>query len=182
MDLGLRGGRIKGIQFPLQFSVGVAQLVQQGRRDGEQVTARQLDDLLDVAEAGPHHLGLVAVGLEVVEDLGHRDHARILGPGVAGPAAALFVPVQDAPHKRGDQGDPGLSTGHRLGEAEQQGQVAVDALPLKLGGGANPLPGGGHLDQHPVVADTRLVIETDELAGLGDRGLGIEAEPCIHLG
>ena len=42
----------------------------------------------------------------------------------------LLVPVQDATHEGGDEGDAGLRAGHRLGEGEQQGHVAVDPMLL----------------------------------------------------
>lgn len=42
--------------------------------------------------------------------------------------SVLFVPVKYAPYERGNEGDFSLSTRHRLGEGEQQGHVAVDAI------------------------------------------------------
>ena len=41
----------------------------------------------------------------------------------------------------------GLGAGHGLGEAEQQGEVAVDAFLLEHLGGLDAFPGGGDLDQ-----------------------------------
>ena len=157
-------------------------MVHQGRRNGEQVATRQFDDLVDVAEAGAHHLGAIAIGLEVIEDLGHGDHARILRAGIALTARALLVPIKDAPHERGNQRDTGLGTGHRLGETEQQGEIAMNAILLETLGGADPLPGGGDLDQHPLTPDSGLFIKTDQLMGLRHRGLGVVAQARVHLG
>ena len=140
------------------------------------------DDLLDLAEARPHDLGLVAELLEVVVDPRHRRDARVLVGGDVRDAAFLLVPVVDAADERRDQRDPGLGAGDRLGEAEQQRQVAVDALVLELLGGPDALPGAGDLDQDALAVDARLLVHADQLAGLGQGALGVEAEAGIDLG
>ena len=97
------------------------------------------------------------------------------------PGAGL-VPIEDAAHEGGNQGDPRLGAGHRLGKAEQQGEVAVDAFLLQGFRRLDPFPGGGHLDQHPVGANAGGLIQANQLAGLGNRGFRIEAEAGIHFG
>ena len=64
----------------------------------------------------PHHLRAVAVGLVVVEDLGHRNHTRIFRAGVGVAPGFSLVPIQDAPHEGGDQSDAGFGTGNGLTE------------------------------------------------------------------
>ena len=56
-----------------------------------------------------------------------REHAGV-GLGGVGPAAGLDVPVEDAADERRDQERLGVGAGDRLGEREDQRQVAVDAL------------------------------------------------------
>ena len=67
----------------------------------------------------------------------------------------LLVPVEDAAHERRDELDAGLGAGHRLGEGEEQREVAVDALLLEFGGGLDALPGGGDLDQDALAGRCR---------------------------
>ncbi len=70
---------------------------------------------------------LVAEFLVVVVDLGHGVDAGIVGGSVV-LAGVLLVPVEDAADERRDQGDLGLGAGDRLVQAEEQRQIAVDAL------------------------------------------------------
>ena len=44
------------------------------------------------------------------------------------------------------------------------------------------LPGGRDLDQNAVIADASVVIQTNELATLLDRGVGVVAQACIDFG
>ena len=113
--------------------------------------------------------------------MGYGDHTGIFWAGIAIAAAALFVPIEDPPHKGRDQGDAGLRAGDGLGEAKQKGEVAVDTFPFQLFSCANTFPGGGHLDQYPVVADAGLVVEAYEFAGLGDRCLGVVTEAGVNF-
>ena len=71
----------------------------------------------------------------------------------------------------GDEGDASLGTGDGLGEAEKKGQVAVDALLLESSGGLDTLPGGSDLDQDSLSGDTGLLVESNDLSGLGLGGL-----------
>ena len=99
-----------------------------------------------------------------------------------GPAARLHVPVENAADEGRDQEDAGLGAGHGLGSAEQQREVAVDALVLEHLGGADAFPGRGDLDQDALAADAALLVGGDDRAGLGDRRLGVEGEVGIDLG
>ena len=182
VDLLLGGLGIKGVELALQFPLGLAQLVKQAWGDGEQIASRQLDDFVGVAETRPHHLGFVAVGLEVVEDLAHGKHAGIFWAWITRSAGTFLEPVQNSPHEGGNQGDPCFRTGHRLGKAKEQGEVAMDALALQFFSGLDAFPGGSDFDQHPIGANPGHPIQTNQLAGLGDGGFGVVTEACIHLG
>ena len=60
-------------------------------------------------------------------------------------------------------------------EAEEERQVAVDALALQLLRGADAFPGAGDLDQDAVPIHPRLPVERDEFAGLRQRSLAVDA-------
>ena len=123
--------RLLGIELALQVFLHGVELVEQVRRDGEQVASGQLDDFADVAEARAHDHGLVSEVLEVVVDLGHGLHAGIVRALVV-LAGVLLVPVEDAANERRDERDLGLGAGDGLVDAEEQSQVAVDAFLLQL--------------------------------------------------
>ena len=157
-------------------------MIQQFGRDGEQIASGQFRDLVEVAETGPHHLGAVAEGLEVVEDAGHGDHTRIFRTRIGITTGFRLEPIENATDERGDQGDSCLRAGHGLTEAEQQSEVAVNAVFLKHLGSLDALPSGGDLDQNALVADAGVVVETDQLAAFFNRGIRVIAEAGIHLG
>src|SRR5690606_13892747 len=115
-------------------------LGQQLGTDRQKVTTGQGADLPNVAKARAHHLGLVAELLEIVVDAPHRSDAGIVLAGVVA-ALALPVPVVDAADEGGDERHAGVRAGHRLGEREQQGQVAVDPLALESLGRPDAFPG-----------------------------------------
>ena len=48
-------------------------------------------------------------------------------------------------------------------------------------GSLDPLPGGGELDQDAVLGDAELLVEGDQLQGLGYLALHVEAESGVHL-
>ena len=108
--------------------------------------------------------------------------ARVVGRRDALEPLLLQVPVVDPADEGGDQGDAGLGAGDRLGEAEEQRQVAVDALFLEPLGGPDSLPGRGDLDQDPLAVDAVGLVEADQPARLLDRRLGVEREPGVDLG
>ena len=127
-----------------------------------------------------------------VVNLGNRLDARVLGAGVVGVGVLLLVPVEDAADKGRDEGDAGLGARDGLLEAEQEGEVAVDALLLEVTGGLDTLPGRGDLDQDALLGDADLLVESDELLGLWeDKHVessgnccsgGCSARGCAHLG
>ena len=96
-------------------------------------------------------------------------------------AARLPVPVVDAADEGRDERDAGLGAGHGLREAEQQRQVAVDAVALEALGSADALPGARDLDEHAVARDAGGFVELDQPARLDLGRLGVEAEPRVHL-
>ena len=58
----------------------------------------------------------------------------------------------------------------------------MDALLLEVTGSLDTLPGGADLDQDTVTGDTGLLVETDDLAGLGLGSLLVEGEAGVDLG
>ena len=121
------------------------------------------------------------MGLVVVEDLGHRNHTRILRSGVRVAPGFSLVPIQDAPHEGGDQSDAGFGTGNGLTETKQEGEVAVNPLFLQHLGGFDAFPGGSNFDQNPIVADAGIVVQTNQLAPFFNRGVGVKTQASIHL-
>jgi len=163
--------------------------------DGPLVRARTYGDganglVGDVAAVDPSVLfplldaGYIPVISSVAADgegQAHNINADTVA-GVALAAGALLVPVEDATDEGGDQGHPGFGGSDRLGKAEEQRQVAVNALLLQDLGGFDAFPGGGDLDEDAIAADAGLAIEADQLAGFGDRGFGVKAQAGIDLG
>ena len=45
----------------------------------------------------------------------------------------------------------------------------------------DPLPGRSNLDQHPLLANARLLVKANQLVGLFNRGFGVVTEAGIHL-
>ena len=58
----------------------------------------------------------------------------------------------------------------------------MDPFPFQVFGRPDAFPGAGDLDQDPLPADPRFLVHADQLAGLGQRPFGVEAEPGIDLG
>lgn len=65
-----------------------------------------------------------------------------------------------------DEGDASLGAGDGLAEAEEEGEVAVDALLLEVAGGLDALPGRGDLDENAVLVDADRLVESDQGLGL----------------
>ena len=149
--------------------------------DGQQVTATEFGDFTFVAEAGTHDLGRVTEVLVVIVDLSHRLHAGIFR-GCEVFACALFVPVENATDERRDQLDATLGADHRLGQTEEERQVAVDAFFLEDFGCLDAFPGGGDLDQNALTGDAFFFVGADELTRFVDVGLRVEGEAGIHFG
>jgi hypothetical protein len=184
----------------LRDGVGrVLELLEQVGRDGEEVDARERLDLANlharqprtlrpgarethVAETGAHDDRLVAVLLVVVEDLLHALHARVLLARVVAVRLGLLVPVEDAADERADERHAGLGARDGLAEAEEEREVAVDALLLELARGLDTLPGARDLDQDALLLDTLRLVERDELLRLRLRLLLVEGQARVDLG
>ena len=85
--------------------------------------------------------------------------ARVFGRRDVLDAALLEIPVVDPADERRDQRDARLGAGDGLGKAEEQRQVAVDALFLEPLGGADAFPGRGDLDQDALAIDAVGLVE-----------------------
>jgi hypothetical protein len=66
--------------------------------------------------------------------------------------------------------------------AEEQGQVAVDALLLEDLRCANAFPRRGELDEHAIAPDARGLVLRRERARLRNARLGVEREARVDLG
>lgn len=70
-----------------------------------------------------------------------------------------------------------------MGEAEEKGKVAVDAVvPLELAGCLDTLPGGSNLDEDAVLLDADRLVKGNQLLGLGLCRLLVERKAGINLG
>ena len=66
-----------------------------------------------------------------------------------------------------DEGNTSLRTRNGLREAEEEGEVTVDAVvALELAGGLDTLPGRGDLDEDALLLDTDGLVERDEFLRL----------------
>eukprot|EP00754_Rhynchopus_humris_P018783 Rhum_TRINITY_DN14614_c20_g1::Rhum_TRINITY_DN14614_c20_g1_i1::g.104443::m.104443 len=173
--------RLLRVQLRLEGRVVLRQLVQQGRSDGQVVAARQVLDLVGVAEGRAHDDGLVAELLVVVVDLRHALDTRVVQAREVLRRLRRLVPVEDASHERRDQRHARLRARHRLREGEEQRQVAVDALGLELPAGLDALPRGRELDEHAVLRHAGLLVQRDDLARLGDAAVLVEGQAGVHL-
>lgn len=164
------------------LSLGVVELLEEARGDGEVVATAQLGDLANVAERRAHDDGVVAELLVVVEDVLNGLDTGVL-VGSVGLAGGRLVPIHDAAHEGGDEESTGLSGGDGLHLREHEGEVGVDTvLALELAGRLDTLPSGGNLDQDTALIDAEGLVEVDDVEGLGDgRGL-VEGEARVDLG
>src|SRR5271154_4249392 len=119
--------------------------------------------------------------LEIVVDAGHRDDARVFGSFIPALPGRLFEPVENAPDERRDERDARFCARNRLVKAEEQGQVAVDALFLENFRGTDALPRRRDLDEHALPRGTGGLVLTNEVPRLLDRLLGVEREPRVDL-
>ncbi|KPX14876.1 Uncharacterized protein ALO72_05008 [Pseudomonas syringae pv. delphinii] len=172
--------RIARRKFLLQRASVFSQLLEQLGADGQAITARQLFDLVQIAEAGTHHDGLEVVGLVVVVDARHGLHTGIVCADIIG-ARRLLVPVVDAAHERRDQKHARFSASNGLGEGKQQRQVGLNTVLLELLGSTNTFPGRGQLDQYPIATDACSIVETDNALTALDQRVGVERQACVYL-
>ena len=86
-------------------------------------------------------------------------------------------------HEGRDEGDTRLGARNSLGEAEEKGEVAVDAvIALELARSLDTLPGGRDLDEDALLLDADGVVERDELLGLGLGRFLVVREARVDLG
>src|SRR5262249_20686458 len=148
----------------------------------QQVTTREANNLIHLAETRAHDLRLVVELLEVVVNPRHRrDPGVLVGGNVLAPTL-LPIPVVYSPDGRRGDRHAGRGAADGLGEAEEQRQVAVDPFAFQLFGGPDAFPGAGNLDQDALAADPGLLVHAGQLAGLGEGSLGVETEAGIDLG
>ena len=82
-----------------------------------------------------------------------------------------------------NQGDAGLGAGNGLGKAEEEGEVAVNAVvALELARRLDALPGRRDLDEDALLLDTDGVVQRDELLGLLLCRLLVKGETGVNLG
>src|SRR3989442_934088 len=109
-------------------------------------------------------------------------HARVVLERDVFHLALRAVPVVDAADEGRDQRHAGVGAGRRLREGEEQRHVAMDALALEPLRGADPLPGAGELDKHPLAPYSGFLVERGQPPRLFDGLLGVEGQPRVDLG
>ena len=120
--------------------------------------------------------------LVVVEDLADRLNTRVVFILVGRSGLVLLVPIQNTADEGRDQSDTSLCASNGLAEAEEEGQVAMNAvIALQLAGGLDTLPGGGDLDEDTVLLDTDGLVESNELLGLRLGRLLVEGQTGVDL-
>lgn len=98
-------------------------------------------------------------------------------------ALGLLEPVENAADEGANERDTSLGAGNGLAEAEEEGEVAVDAvLLLELPSSLDTVPGRGNLDKDALLLDALLLVELDEVLGLGLGGLLVKREGSVDLG
>ena len=145
-----------GIQLAIESALGVLQLVKQFWTDGKQIASGQPQDLVHVPETRAHDLRLISVFLIVVVDARDGGNSRILVGRNLRATLRFPIPIINAADERGDQRHTSFSARHSLRKAEQERQIAVDAVFLENFGAPYALPGAGYLDQHAFAPYTLL--------------------------
>ncbi len=92
-----------------------------------------------------------------------------------------LVVVVDASHEGRNESHPGVGAGNGLGQREEQGEIAVNAFFFANLGSASAFPGGSDLDQDTVAGDSRLLVQTDQVAGFFHRRLDIEGKTGVDF-
>lgn len=146
--------------YDMQSSESVIKKPPKHRQRGSNATRTH------VPEASTHDDGLVTVLLVVVEDLLDADNTGVF-VAFEVLSGSLLVPVQDAADEGGDKGDVRLGASDGLGKAEEEGEVAVDAVvTFEFASSLDTLPCGRDLDQDAVLLDADGLVESDKLLGL----------------
>src|SRR5262249_29258911 len=149
--------------------------------NGQQVTTREVNDLIHLAEARAHDLRLVIELLEVLVNPRDGRDSRILIDGNVPDPVLLPVPVINPPDEGRDQRHAGFRTGDGLGKAEEECQVAMNPFAFQLFRGPNAFPRAGNFDQNPLATNPGILVHADQLAGLGQRSLGVKTKAGIDL-
>ena len=92
------------------------------------------------------------------------------------------MPVENTTHERGDQFDATFCTSYGLGQAEKQGQVAINAFFLKNFSSFNAFPSGGDFDQNALAINSRFFVKADDVTSFRDRAFGVEGQASVHFG
>mmetsp|Transcript_19486 Transcript_19486/g.49006 ORF Transcript_19486/g.49006 Transcript_19486/m.49006 type:complete len:222 (+) Transcript_19486:205-870(+) len=160
------------LQHPWQRRLIRRQRLQQRRRDGHAVGARQGADLVQrvvprgAAPAGRHADGGMAVPAEVGVHGCARLHARVLRGRVhraaLGAIRIKLAPLQDAAWKGRDEVRIRLGSRHRLALPEHQRDVAPDAIFLQGLCTADALPRAGQLDEHTLAPHAHRLVQVDD--------------------
>ncbi len=81
-----------------------------------------------------------------------------------------------------DESDTRLGSSNSLSEAEEKGEVGVDAvIALELARGLNTLPSRRDLDKDALLLHANRLVESDELLGLLLGTLLVEGETSVDL-
>jgi len=105
--------------------------------------------------------------LVVVEDLLDALDTGVLLLGVLLLGRGL-VPVKNTADEGRDEESTGLGSRDGLDLGEHEGQVAVDSvLGLQDLSSLDSLPCGRELDENALLVDTDLLVEVDDVQGLG---------------
>ncbi len=100
-------------------------------------------------------------------------HSRVFGGRII-PACVFLVPVENPADERRNERDARFRACDGLMQAEEQRQIAVNALFFEHFAGANAFPCGRDLDQNAITGDSGAVVLVNDLAAFGDGGLGVE--------
>src|SRR6516164_7531611 len=125
----------------------------------EQVGSSEADNLIHIAETGPHHLRFIPKFLVVIVNARDGGDAGILILRNLTTAVLFFIPIVNAADEGRNQRYLGFSARDRLGEAEKKCQIAVGAFILEDLGCPNALPRASDLDKNAFACHTLLVIE-----------------------
>jgi hypothetical protein len=85
--------------------------------------------------------------------------------------------------ERGNQSHSSFCTGNSLAEAEEKGEVAVNALvSLKFAGSLDAFPGRCDFDEHTFFLDADRFVKRNKVLGLGLGALLVKGETGVNLG
>src|SRR5581483_2081645 len=163
------------VELAIESAFRALELVEEFRADGQQITSGQPNDLVYVTKTRAHDLRFVTVLLVVVVDAADGSDSGILVWRNLGTAALFFVPVVNAADEWRNQCNPGFGARHCLCEAEQERQIAVNAVGFQYFGRPDPLPRACDLDENAFAAHAFAFIQGDQLSRLRNRSGSIKA-------